>query len=184
MTTRFVKGKARTETPRLKDLPLSLVQAATESGRQPSDGRDEMGRAAAGNRLAVGSGFKAQVRRSLGDPDDPAIGALVRQAVKMYAAILREMPSDGPQVRQLVAAQARHAVLATHYSNLAAKVGLDTASGMSFADAARNHDTTAQRLSTTAFDRAVKVAAAAPRQDHPVHAFRKRALEAAKEPGK
>jgi len=173
MTTRFVKGKARTETPRLKDLPLSLVQAAAESGRKPSDGRDEQGRAAPGNRLAVGAGFKAQVRRSLGDPDDPAVGDLVRQAVKMYAAILREMPSDGPQVRQLVAAQARHAVLGTHYSNLAAKAGLDTSAGMAFADAARNHDTTAQRLSTTAFDRAVKVAAVKPQREYAVDRIRR-----------
>jgi hypothetical protein len=159
MSGRFVKGKARTETPRAKDIPACLIQTAYETGEERSVGRGEGGRVGPGNRLAVGSGFKAQIRRSLGNPDDPATGPLVKEALKMYASILRDLPDTGPQVRPLVAAQARHTVLATHYANLAVKAGLDTAAGMALADAARAHDTTAQRLSTTAFDRAVRMAA-------------------------
>jgi hypothetical protein len=160
MATRYVKGQPRTESPRAKDLPLCLVQTAYQTAGERTDGRDEQGRAAPGNRLAIGAGFKAQIRRSLGDPDDPAIGHLVREAVKMYNALLRDLPYDGPQVRPLVAAQTRHAVLGTHYANGAARVGLETAEGMALADKAAHHDGLAARLSTTAFDRAVKMAAA------------------------
>jgi hypothetical protein len=163
MTTRFTKGHTRTESPRGKDLSLTLVHAAYGSAGAPSDGRAEQGRFGPGNRHAIGNGFKAQIRRSLGNPDDPAVGELVRQAAKMNAALLRDLPDDGPQVRPLVAAQARHAILATHYSNLAASAGLVTPAGIALSDKAGFHDGLSARLSTTAFDRAVKMAATRPR---------------------
>ena len=153
MTTRFVKGKARTETPRLKDLSI----AAT--ARDPSEGRGEAGRFAPGNRTAVGQGHKSLIRRGLGDPADPLTGPIVRDATKLYLSLLRTLPSDGPGVRQLVASQARHAMLATHYANEAARAGLATDQGLRLAEAARAHDTTAQRLSVTAYDRAVRESA-------------------------
>jgi hypothetical protein len=154
VSTRFVKGKARTETPRMKDLP----QCVTD--RDPADGRTAGGRFGKGNRASIGQGFKALVRKGLGDPDDPAVGELVRQATRMYMAILRSLPSDGPGVRPLVASQARHAVMATFFANEAARFGLATPEGLKLAEAARAHDTTAQRLSVTAYDRAVREAAA------------------------
>ena len=157
MTARFVKGKARTETPRLKDLSLP------ETARDPSEGRGEAGRFAAGNRASVGQGIKALIRKGLGDPDDEATGSLVREATRLYLALLRSLPADGPGVRQLVASQARHAMLATHYANEAARVGLGTKDGLAMAEASRAHDTTAQRLSVTAYDRAVREAASKPR---------------------
>lgn len=158
MTTVFVKGKARTETPRIKNLPACL-----ESVRDPSVGRTAHGHFGPRNPHAIGQGFKAMVRRSLGDPKDPAVGELVKEALRFYLASLRSLPSDDPQVRPLVAAQARHAVLATHLTNLAVRAGLDTDKGLRLAEAARAHDMTAQRLSVTAFDRAVRIAAACPR---------------------
>lgn len=158
MTTRFTKGKVRTETPRIKDL------SAVATARDPSEGRTAGGRFGAGNRASVGQGIKALIRKGLGDPEDPATEALVREATRLYIALLRSLPSDGPGVRQLVAAQARHAMLATHYANEAAKVGLSSDVGLKLAEASRAHDTTAQRLSVTAYDRAVREAVTKPRQ--------------------
>jgi hypothetical protein len=161
VTTRFVKGKARTETPRLKDL------AVVAPVRDPSEGRGPGGRFSAGNRHGLGQGWKATVRKALGTfAETPEAEEVVRQATALYVATLRSLPSDGPAVRQLVAAQARHVALATFYANHGANVGLATKEGMAFAEASRQHDTTAQRLSVTAFDRATREAAAA-KQAHP-----------------
>jgi hypothetical protein len=154
MATRFVKDKARTETPRLKDL------SANEPARDPSAGRGEAGRFGAGNRHGIGQGIKALIRRGLGDPENPATAALVKEATRLYLHLLRSLPSDGPGVRQLVASQARHAMLATFYANEAARVGLATDDGLKLAEASRAHDTTAQRLGVTAYDRATREAAA------------------------
>jgi hypothetical protein len=158
VTLRFTKGKARTETPRVKDLSVSVPE------RDPSEGRDASGRFLSGNPHGIGQGFKATIRRSLGSVDNasPEAAEVVRSATKLYLALLRSLPSDGPAVRQLVAAQARHAAIATFYSNEGARVGLATKEGLAFAEAARAHDTTAQRLSVTAYDRAVREAAAKP----------------------
>lgn len=147
------------ESPRLKDTP------ALETARKPTVGRGEAGRFATGNRAAIGQGIKALIRKGLGDPSNPATAELVKEATRLYLALLRSLPSDGPGVRQLCAAQARHAMLATHYANEAANAGLATATGLKLAEAARSHDTTAQRLSVTAFDRAVREANAAPPVD-------------------
>jgi hypothetical protein len=154
MTTRFVKGKARTETPRLKDL------STPEAARDPSEGRDGGGRFARGNRTGFGQGIKALIRKGLGDPTNEATGRLVREATRLYLAVLRSLPSDGPGVRQLVASQSRHAMLATYYANEAAREGLASDRGLKLAEASRAHDTTAQRLAVTAYDRAVREAAA------------------------
>lgn len=152
MTTRFVKGKARFETPRLKDLP----HAATV--RDPSAGRDVRGQFAAGNGAATEQGSKALIRQSLGsDADDP----MVREALTLYRAILRGLPSDGASVRQLTASRCRHAVLATRFANEAARAGLTSPEGMKLAEHARAHDLAAQRLAVTAFDLATREAATA-----------------------
>jgi hypothetical protein len=150
MTTRFVKDKARTETPRLKDL-------GQITARDPSVGRTAGGRFGAGNQAASGHGWKAQIRRMLGSD---ASDENVKQVLALYLALLRELPADGAGVRQLAAAQARHAWLATEYTNLARAAGVGTAEGMKYADAARTHDLAAQRLGVTAFDRAAKEATA------------------------
>lgn len=152
MSTRFVKGKARFETPRLKDLH----HAATV--RDPSAGRDVRGQFAAGNGAATEQSSKAIIRQSLGaDADDP----MVKEAHTLYRAILRGLPSDGASVRQLTASRCRHAVLATRYANEAAAAGLTTPEGLKFAENARAHDLAAQRLAVTAFDLATREAATA-----------------------
>ena len=60
MATRFVKGLARTETPRLKDL--SVVATA----RDPSEGRDARGQFTSDNRAATERSAKQLIRESLG----------------------------------------------------------------------------------------------------------------------
>lgn len=159
MAKRFVKDAFRTETPRLKDLHVQ------ETARDPSEGRQEHGHFGPDNRISEDQGTKALIRKGLGDPSDPLTGELVRASTRLYRAILRSLPSDGPGVRQLVASQARHALLATHYANEAAKAGFASDRGLKLAEASRAHDTTAQRLAVTAYDRAVREAAAKPKRD-------------------
>src|SRR5262249_13332563 len=91
MNTRNSHGKPRTELPRLRDV------TARGSVRDPSEGRDCLGRFRAGNRASVGQGWKAAIRRALGaGVDDPEANAVIRQAMALYRATLRELPSDGP----------------------------------------------------------------------------------------
>jgi hypothetical protein len=157
MAERFTKNKVRTETPGYEG------PSSGETARDPSEGRSSGGRFAAGNRAAVGQGIKALIRKGLGDPSNAATAEMVREATRLYLAILRSLPSDGPGVRVLVAGQARHTVLATHYANEAARIGLATPQGLKLAEAARAHDTTAQRLAVTAYDRAARERSAQPR---------------------
>jgi len=149
MALRVVKGKLRPESPRLKDLALARGGTAVDR----SDGRAPDGRFAPGNRAANGRSAKALIRRSLGEGADPE---MVRQALTMYYALLRDMPSDGPSVRQLVAARCRHAVMATRFADEAAKVGLATPAGLKLAEQSRAHDLAAQRLAVTSYDLAVR----------------------------
>ena len=157
MATRFVKNSLRTETPRLKDLSI------TETVRDPSEGRQGHGHFGPRNRHSIDQGIKALVRKGLGDPEDAATGRLVREATRLYLALMRSLPSDGPGVRQLVASQARHVMLATHYANESAKEGFASERGLKLAEASRSHDLIAQRLSVTAYDRAVREAASKPK---------------------
>lgn len=159
MTSRFVKGKARTETPRLKDLH----GAATAP--DPSRGRDARGQFTSGNGAATERGAKQLIRESLGKDAD---ADMVREANVLYRALLRDLPSDGASVRQLTASRARHVVMGTALANEATTAGLGTPAGMKLAEASRSHDLAAQRLAVTAYDLAVREAtarkAAAPAQ--------------------
>jgi hypothetical protein len=154
MPLRNVKGKLRTESPRLKDLSLR------RTARDPSDGRDEHGHFAAGNRVATDRALKQLCREGLEGLD----AELARDAMTMYRALLRTSPSDGPAVRQITAAQCRHAVMATSFANAAAKAGLATPDGIKLAEQARSHDLAAQRLAVTAYDLACREASHATRR--------------------
>lgn len=154
-------SKARADLPRLSHVPQ-------ETARDPLEGRDRTGRFGKGNQASRGSGVKALILKGLGDPNDPETAEIVRLAVRMYRGLLQELPADGPAVRQLVAAQARHAVLAGHLTTAAAKEGLTSPAGMKLAAQALQHDRAAERLAVTAYDRAVREqrarAAQAPQQ--------------------
>lgn len=160
MAIRNTHGKTRFESPRTKDIP----QLTEGTAREPTEGRTVGGRFAPGNRAAIGRAAKTITLASLGNPDDPHTGELAKLARTLYFALLRDLPSDGPAVRQTVAAQARNATLAAEYSRLAANAGLGTAGGMKLADAARAHDTTANRLAVTALDMATRAANSKPKE--------------------
>lgn len=158
MTLRNVKGRLRFETPRLKDLNRPHTE------RDPAEGRTPDGRFAPGNAAATERGAKSLIKKALGKAADPD---LVREASNLYRALLRDLPSDGPSVRQLTASRARHAVLATRYADEATKAGLMTPAGMKAAELSRSHDLAAQRLAVTAYDLAVREAAARSEEDDP-----------------
>lgn len=156
MAERFTHNELRQESPRLKDAPQ-------ETARDPSEGRAAGGRFAPRNRHSEGQGTKALIRKGLGDPEDPVTGARTREALRLYYALVGKLPSDGPAIRALCAAQARHTVLASAFATEASRVGLTTKEGLALAEASRAHDTTAQRMSVAAYDRAVREARAKPR---------------------
>jgi hypothetical protein len=149
MTLRSNPGGVGTESPRLKDTPR--LSAAAER----TEGRDASGRFAVGNCEQRHKGIKRQIRQSLGDVNS-SNSQLVKDALRLYFAMVRELPSDGAAVRSLCAASAKHSVLAGHLSNLALDSGLATDDGLKLSDAARGHDLAAQRLQVTAYDRAVR----------------------------
>lgn len=152
MTIEQSHGKARPTLPRSSDL--SDIKAASN----PSDGRGAGGRFAAGNSVGIGAREKNAIKRLLGPT--ASSNAVIRDARKLFAACLRDMPSDGANVRQLVALQARHGALAAYYAARAAELGLDTVDGAIADDRAMKHGQRAERLAVTSLDIATKLAAA------------------------
>lgn len=147
-------GKARPTLPRSSDL--SEVQTV----REPTEGRGDGGRFAAGNRIAIGAKWKASVKKLLGRTgDDSATEVVGRDSWKIYLATLRAMPSDAAPVRSLVALHARHVAVAGYFTNRAAEVGLDTKEGLAFLEIASHHGQRAERTAVTALDVATKLAA-------------------------
>lgn len=145
-------GKARSTLPRSSDL------APVDTVPDPSEGRAVAGRFAPGNRIAAGQRWKASVRKMLGRgaTSEQAV-SIAREAWRMYLALLRGMPSDGPSVRLLVALQARHAVIAAYFTDRASELGLDTAAGASALDQASRHGQRVERLAVTSLDVATKL---------------------------
>lgn len=155
MTIERSHGKARPTLPRSSDLtPVATVP-------EPSEGRGEQGRFAKGNRIAQGQRWKASIRKLLGR--DAAVGeadALAREAWRLYLALLRELPHDGPSVRMLAALQAREAALAARWANRASELGLDSEGGQHADDRAMKHGQRAERLAVTALDVSTRLAGA------------------------
>jgi hypothetical protein len=132
--------------------------------RVPSDGRGSDGRFAVGNALATGRAWKSTIRRLLGKgATSEDASAIASEAFKLYLAALREMPSDGPSVRSLVALQARHVALSAYYADRAVALGLDTEEGRAADEHAMKHGQRAERLTVTALDVATRFAATKPK---------------------
>jgi hypothetical protein len=146
-------GKARTTLPRSGDL--RLVQADVK----PTGQRGPGGRFAAGNRVGLGAREKNAVRRLLGrEVGDEAALAVARDAARLFSALLRDMPSDAANVRQLVALQARHTALASFFGARAAELGIESEQGMAADERAMRHGQRAERLAVTSLDIATKLA--------------------------
>jgi hypothetical protein len=145
-------GKARPTLPRSSDLkPVETVP-------DPSEGRAPGGRFAPGNRISEGQRWKASIRKLLGKGASSEQAAnLAREAFRLYLAVLRGLPSDGPTVRMLAALQARHAVLAAFFTDRAAELGLETDAGAVALEQATKHGQRAERLAVTTLDVATKL---------------------------
>lgn len=155
MTIEQSHGKARPTLPRSSDL------AVVETVRDPSEGRSEGGRFAAGNRTAVGARWKNACKKLLGSfaaGNPEAAAAVARDSWRLFTATMRDLPSDGAQVRQLAALGARHAALSAFFTARAADVGLDSEQGIAFGQLASHHGQRAERLAVTTLDLATKYA--------------------------
>jgi hypothetical protein len=156
MTTEMCRDKARTTLPRASDLACVAV-------RERDAWRDERGRLLPGNQLGRGRGWLMAVRRMVGraEGDDVAV-AVANDAWRLFCASMREMPSDGPTVRSLVAMRCRHEALAAFWCARSAELGLATPEGIQAQEQATKHGQRAERLCVTALDVASKMAARRP----------------------
>jgi hypothetical protein len=140
-------GKARPTLPRSSDLRV------VETAPTPTEGRDPGGRFGAGNQIASGSRWRASIRKLLGKgATNEQAEAVARQAFRLYCALLRELPSDGPSVR----------VLAAYFTDRAAELGFDCDAGAAALEQATKHGTRAERLAVTCIDVATRFATAKP----------------------
>lgn len=162
------KGKLRPGLVRSSDVgPVEAVP-------NPTAGRGAAGRFAAGNPIGQRARMKHAVKKVLGAKcGDETLDVIVSDGLRLYAAIMRELPSDGATVRQLVALQARHGALAGYYGAKAAEAGLDTPQGLAFDARAMQHGLRVERLACTVLDLAEAYAAPKPKAD-PVAALRAR----------
>lgn len=157
MTIESSHGKARPTLPRSSDLRV------VETAPTPTEGRDPGGRFGAGNQIASGSRWRASIRKLLGKgATNEQAEAVARQAFRLYCALLRELPSDGPSVRVLAALEARHAALAAYFTDRAAELGFDCDAGAAALEQATKHGTRAERLAVTCIDVATRFATAKP----------------------
>jgi hypothetical protein len=140
-------GKARPTLPRASDL------VRIESDGHRTDGRDPLGRFAGGNRLSIGHGLKATLKKLLGPRvDAPEAKAIRRDAWRVFAGTMSAMVSDAPPVRALVSLYSGHVALAGYYRAKASAVGLDTPEGLRFLEVADRQSTRAERTIVTAHD--------------------------------
>lgn len=153
------QGKARPQLPRGRDLPA--IGAVVD---RPSK-RDTHGRFAAGNIGGRGRGWKRAIAKMLGRDvaDDLAdvATAVAEDAWRLFSVAIRELPSDGANVRALVARKARHEALEGYWTARAlAKLG--TPEGDDAEAKATAHGVRAERLTVTAIDVATRLANASP----------------------
>lgn len=162
-------GKLRPSLPRLGEV------GAVVTVRDRSRNHGAGGRFPKGNDAAKGKGWKASIRKMLGEDATDAVAlAVAADAWRIFSANLREMPNDGSMVRGLLMRKARHEALSAFWEAQATAAGLATEAGVKAQENATKHGQRSERLAVTALDMAVKLAAAT-RDDMDPHA----ALEAA-----
>jgi len=149
------KGKLRPQPPRLKNIP------AAATARERDRNRDSRGRFVGGNRAATGRAWKSIVRRALGrDATAAETDSIYRDAGTLFAAQLRQLPSQVPQVQDAVARGARASVLSSRTAALALEAGLETDAGRKLLELSIKLDARAERLAVTALDLAQRFAKA------------------------
>lgn len=143
----------------MKDLHHALTER-TDCER--SANRDEKGRFGPVNKAATDRGSKSIIKRALEGSNLPA--DMVRDAVVLYRAYLRDLPIATANIRALVASRVRHQLVATHLAGEATAAGLTTPAGIKLLEASRAHDKLQAQLSVTVLDHVAKALAAAPRE--------------------
>jgi hypothetical protein len=162
VTIEHSHGKARPTLPRSSDL------AATPAA-DPTEGRLSGGRFGDGNRFGEGQRWKSSIKRLLGrGATDSNTELLYRESLRLYMAVLRDMPHDGPAVRALAALQARHAAMAAHWTTRAVELGPETDEGLAAEDRASKHGQRVERLTVTMLDVARSLAQARARDAAPI----------------
>jgi hypothetical protein len=153
MAIEISHGKARSILPRSSDLsPVPAV-------RPPNHGTN--GRFTPGNGAARGRLAKQAIARALGiRSGDENVAVVAKDAMRVMAVVMRDMPSDAPTVVNLVALLARHSAVAAFFNVQADKHGLDSKDGKEALEAAMQHGQRAERLTVTALDVATRLAAA------------------------
>lgn len=160
MTIEKSHGRARPTLPRASDLP-KLEAAPERHGK-----RDAHGRFAPGNDAGRGRGVKHAIARMLGrlvqDADGVAM-AVASDAVRLFNAKVKDLPSDGPVVRSQLALACQHEALNGFWLATAMKAGLATDEGIRAQELAMKHGARAERCMVTCLDLAGKLAAVRPR---------------------
>lgn len=150
------KGKMRPSLVRSGDV------AAVDTVPERRRNHDAKGHVVAGNDLGRHRGMKMAVRRMLGGKDAPAgsdVAIVAADATRLFLRHLAELPNDGATVRSLVGLCSRHAALAAFYTAKADAAGLESERGIALAELASKHGMRVERLSVTAYDLSVKLAA-------------------------
>jgi len=154
VTLEHSHGKARPTLPRSREL------AVLPTDGKPNRSRDARGRFTGLDSPSNGRGWKQLIGRMAGRELKGEAAELGRAAWRLYLAQLEELPHTGPNVRSLVAAQARSAILSARYAQRAAELGLDTLAGRAALDMSAKLDARAERLAVTALDIAIRLAKA------------------------
>lgn len=147
MTLERTHGKLRPGLPRASDL----TEPPTAEKRPT--GRDALGHFVKGNRSAVGARFTHAVRKSLGSKASSGEALVVaNDARRVFAQVLRSLPSDAPPVRALLSVYSRHQSLHAFFTCKAEAVGLDTPKGLELLEQANKQSQRAERVLVTCFD--------------------------------
>jgi hypothetical protein len=145
-------GKARPTLVRSSDL------AQVKAAKTPTEGRTAHGHFAAGNPIGLGSRWKASIKKSLGPKaTEGEARAVYGDALRIYLATLRAMPSDAAPVRSLAALHGRHMAVNAYYTTKAAEAGLDTPAGQKLQDLANRESQRAERVLVSCIDVATKL---------------------------
>ncbi len=139
-------GKARPALMRSSDLQ------AADTVTNPTAGRGNGGRFAAGNRIGIGARWKATLKKALGSSSEGEAGLVANDAMRVALNVLRSLPSDAAPVRVAVNIHARHVALHAYFTTKAEAAGLDTPRGLELLAVADRQSQRAERTLVTAHD--------------------------------
>ena len=159
MTIRTEHDKARPQPPRSKDLATVPADAVAEAARKRTEGRTADGRFGPQNPHGFGARWKASIKRSLGPKTaDGEVELIYGDALRIFVATLRAMPSDAAPVRSMAALHGRHMSLNGFFTTKAAEAGLTTDEGQKLQELADRQSQRAERVLVSCIDIATKLA--------------------------